>query len=615
MQIILDSSFFTSIILLLFLTLCFFTIIYFLVASLERKQVIKEKILKHKIRRNFFYCVIGLLVGSISFILVFVLNILGGAYISTIFIALTLVFALLASPIIFYAGAIPMMLANIAFNVHSWSVQAILFPIIAIIISGFMLFVLEWFKLKKMHHLIYGYLLVSILNILIALFMTSTAMYLANVIDIIVNYFVALILFYIGNYIKNLIASSYSLQQSIIYENIHFIKASFAKNAIDNFIKNNNVETGFVFIFSFLGIDKVPIESGNAASHIIKANILNRLVNLFKGSDVIFFKTTTNKFAAFMKVDRNNINLIEMYKNNQHISRDETDALKLLSEQLKLIPNDIIYNDRNYQILTFADVSIYGVHSCDINYLVSTCERIMEQINVYQGYNNIQVFNPNEDEEVNNRANEIAVLKNYIQPNEVNILIEAVTPITPINKTLYEIRANIFKRLLFTKEQIYDIGNKRNIRVIIMKYISANGLNVYSQLSGTEIKNSKLIIDYPLYEIEREKFSATALYKKIQSYNVDPKQIVINLNFKYNYLLSNNLINNINRLKTMGFSFCISKVNEQTLPSVIKIKPEYVSLSLPKFNGYNTEKNEILNYLAIQIKFLKEQNITTILLH
>ena len=466
-----------------------------------------------------------------------------------------------------------------------------------------------------MHHLIYGYLIVSALNILIALFMTPTALYLANVIDIIVNYFVALLLFYIGSYIKNLIVSSYSLQQSIIYENVHFIKASFANAAIDNFIKDKNVETGFCFIFSFLGIDKVPIESGNAASHIIKANILNRLVNLFKDKDVIFFKTPTNKFAAFMKVNRNEIDLIDMYKNNRHISRSEDDALKLLSDQLKLIPNDIIYNDRNYQILTFADVSIYGIHSCDVNYLVSTCERIMEQINVYQGYNNIQVFNPNEDEEINNRVNEIAILKNYIQPNEVNVLVDEVTSLTPLNETLYEIRANIFKRLLFTKEKIYNIGNKQNVKVIIMKHISANGLNAYSQFSATKMKNSKLIIDYPLVEIEREKFSATGLYKKIQSYNVDPKQIVINLNFKSNIILSNNLIDNIARLRTMGFTFCISKVNEQTLPSVVKIKPKYVSLSVPKFSGYNSGKDNILNYLAIQTKFLKQQNITTILLH
>jgi len=78
---------------------------------------------------------------------------------------------------------------------------------------------------------------------------------------------------------------------------------------------------------------------------------------------------------------------------------------------------------------------------------------------------------------------------------------------------------------------------------------------------------------------------------------------------------SNNLIDNIARLRTMGFTFCISKVNEQTLPSVVKIKPKYVSLSVPKFSGYNSGKDNILNYLAIQTKFLKQQNITTILLH
>ncbi len=358
-------------------------------------------------------------------------------------------------------------------------------------------------------------------------------------------------------------------RQNDFEKNNYFFKPYLQDMITVDYFKNNKKEYGAVITFE-------TITESNLEKKYIMEFIVEKINEFY--DDVLFFQTNQKSYSCLFYFKQNEINLKTIYSNNFALKRDDKDLFNKLN-----IINEVI---EGVEIKFY--ISIYGIDSSDIKFLLQKNEflQINEQNINYK--NNVVVYN------------EKIFYKYFF---DKNLLLEFLKEnVLKINyKTRNTPQKNIFLDYDFSiskqnkeKEKKINFDNETNF-YFLMRYIF---LNVINKFLSEEKEYDKLILNIPYLWIKE---NIEYFENRINGLKIESK-IIININLvnvDLTLLETKDFLKKISSL----YSLSIYDFNEKDFKELLLIEPSFFS-----FDSFSKIENMKINDEISRERILKKQN-------
>ncbi len=358
-------------------------------------------------------------------------------------------------------------------------------------------------------------------------------------------------------------------RQNDFEKNNYFFKPYLQDMITVDYFKNNKKEYGAVITFE-------TITESNLEKKYIMEFIVEKINEFY--DDVLFFQTNQKSYSCLFYFKQNEINLKTIYSNNFVLKRDDKDLFNKLN-----IINEVI---EGAEIKFY--VSIYGIDSSDIKFLLQKNEflQINEQNINYK--NNVVVYN------------EKIFYKYFF---DKNLLLEFLKEnVLKINyKTRSTPQKNIFLDYDFSilkqnkeKEKKINFDKETNF-YFLMRYVF---LNVINKFLSEEKEYDKLILNIPYLWIKE---NIEYFENRINGLKIENK-IIININLvnvDLTLLETKDFLKKISSL----YSLSIYDFNEKDFKELLLIEPSFFS-----FDSFSKIENMKINDEISRERILKKQN-------
>ncbi len=200
------------------------------------------------------------------------------------------------------------------------------------------------------------------------------------------------------------------------YIDKYYLIPTVFEQYFNDFIKTNNCSQALVVSIVLEGTDSQ------------KSLALSKIHSLFENDKSLLFKSTYGTYGFVLTGNKYFIsNLQKSCLGNKTISRLDDDNLKSLETQLKKI------NLSNFKLLAY--VSIYGVHSCNVDSLLKRNHYLIKHDNFEPKQNIIQVFNTDITTQDIKDEISFATLNQRANLNDINVELELIKMTK--SKTMY----------------------------------------------------------------------------------------------------------------------------------------------------------------------------------
>lgn len=638
------SDFFLIVLLSVLFSIAMSVLIHFLSTTISKKIFSFKNI--GYIKQIFIYQAIGMVLSAAVIPLFYYVNniINSNFYLVSMQVIVFLVVGIFVSHWIMI-GTIPtFIISNILYLIYEGNdnpllsfVYLIIFYFLSYIFALISNVFLKRSELKKSksNKIYWLFIIWPIVSLILFSIVRFTAFFIINAsmtqwsvifVNILVNWLLFLASVAVASLIKRILDNTFTLKESIMYDNEIFVNSGYSKNAFNNHVRNNKIRTGLFITFEFKLTNDVYTENRDVLKLLIE-NLKNFLKkdfntpiektnkkvkkNLKKIQHMFFFKTKWNEYGFFYEINANELNLIKSYENNFSIDRDRNDFFNLLEEKFKdFSSKPVIFKDKEYYFETSCFVSIYGMHSNDFEKLVEYNQKLKSHWVSKKYKNNIKVFNFKDIDDSSNKTDFKKVKENYtLDKSYININ----------SVKAKKINSNITKPLLipgviWIDEQIYDfkdIYNKISSEedlTLILRNFALRTLKLSERLiseNKQKYSHHNIVINYPILELAKRSFSVKNLVKKINGFDISKSKLIFNLDFNNLEsiddleLFIKNLRDLNNELNVSYFNINKSfgdnkKIYDILSPSKIKFSPNFI------FINDENEENKL-----IQKKFKK----------
>lgn len=568
-----------------------FVILYFLIKNISYKLLSFKNI--NYTRKIILHIFLGGLFSCICPILLFV-----GSSINSPYSILTQVFALTAFSLftstISIVGILPAFIISNIFLVDDPTYKWLFFVLVVYFISCCFVFIIRFFfenniKTVIMASPIYFGMLIAMVSI----FYRGDE-FTSFTINMIISFILFYLLYWISLSLTNIIDNTYHLRQSVQYDDDYFIKSSYAFMAFEDYLLKNRINIGTMITFDILGIERIIAIEGKDFAEKIEKKFISYLVHSF-GEDTFYFKTTKNKYAIFKNNYNCSIDLNLSIIGNNKRERFCNDFLYGFQKKIDELPKGVDYNNKNYELNIVGFVSLYGIHSSNFVELINNNEIIKETWNKEVEFNSLQLYETHKNEYVN-EYNDLMLLDKKIKLDSFNLKLVEIfggNNIENMNNNFLFVSCSSLKNGIFSKDFLYyKYKNNTNDLSLIMRNFAWRSLVLFSKyLENKKQKNNhKLIIDYPIFELKKDRFTNYIFLTKIRKNNINPNDLIINFNVIGISKLEDNIFNKIKLLKKEGINISFDHVDENNLNLIKQIKPDFVLLN------NNCSSNNIVFY-------------------
>ena len=337
-----------------------------------------------------------------------------------------------------------------------------------------------------------------------------------------------------------------NLENSITKDSMSFYKIALYKEKLLYYISDNNVEVGALALFEFTPEILKSIDKDSLLEYLQK-----ELSKKYK--NIIFLRVYSKTQAFFISFPKSEIDLETISQNNNRTNRTK-DILSGVDEFI----NSINFNGKKINI----GVSLFGIHSSDIDNLSLLSNNLLEKVKRKEKiqlltYSYRKVYETIEEKEIISRfLHDNFKVKFYEYPNKDKIFY-----------TEYKInyQDNLYKNINFN-----DLSLNENR--VIGRYLSLLSIKkFYSESNKSEVK---LIINYPIEFLVKEKINISRFINKIEKYT-SAKNIIIGIDLKKNEI-NDRLIENIDKLQENNFSIAILNADKKNQNIYKNLMPKYI---------------------------------------
>lgn len=429
-------------------------------------------------------------------------------------------------------------------------------------------------------------------------------------VNILINWLLFLMLVAIGSLVKKILDNTFTLKESIMYDNEIFVNNGYSKTAFDNYVRNNKVRMGLFITFEFKLTNDIYTENRDVLKLLIE-NLKNFLKNNFNDIGIknninlkknkknnnlkhlFFFKTKWNEYGLFYEINKEDLNLEKSYQNNYEIDRDKKDLFYLLSEKIKSFSSvPIIFKEKEYYFETSCFVSIYGMHSNNFEKLVEYNQKLKSHWMSKQYKNNIKILNFKDIDDSINKVDFKKIKESYKLEKGYISLNSIKSKKTNSNKSKFLLVPGIIwvDKQIYSFEDIYNKITSLDDLTLILRNFAYRTLKLSEKLINENIEKYNkysIVINYPIFELAKKSFSIKNLITKIENTNLNKSKLIFNFDFQKLDTVDDLelFIKNLKRLKkelnisfsNVDYQFNSTKKNYDILsPNKIKFIPNYV---------------------------------------
>lgn len=429
-------------------------------------------------------------------------------------------------------------------------------------------------------------------------------------VNILVNWLLFLMLVAIGSLVKKILDNTFTLKESIMYDNEIFVNNGYSKTAFDNYVRNNKVRMGLFITFEFKLTNDIYTENRDVLKLLIE-NLKNFLKNNFNDIGIknninlkknkknnnlkhlFFFKTKWNEYGFFYEINKEDLNLEKSYQNNYEIDRDKKDLFYLLSEKIKSFSSvPIIFKEKEYYFETSCFVSIYGMHSNNFEKLVEYNQKLKSHWMSKQYKNNIKILNFKDIDDSINKVDFKKIKESYKLEKGYISLNSIKSKKTNSNKSKFLLVPGIIwvDKQIYSFEDIYNKITSLDDLTLILRNFAYRTLKLSEKLINENIEKYNkysIVINYPIFELAKKSFSIKNLITKIENTNLNKSKLIFNFDFQKLDTVDDLelFIKNLKKLKkelnisfsNVDYQFNSTKKNYDILsPNKIKFIPNYV---------------------------------------
>ncbi len=439
-------------------------------------------------------------------------------------------------PIIFLITSI----TNLYFVNYSFVLISSLL-IISTIVYIFFIYLIERFEKNNFKKVFFSFvvlLLINYFNILILYFKNFN-----NVNDF--NYYLTIFLpfiFYLTTFSFFLVflfifqvihTNISSLEKFSIKDNISFYKIALYKEKLINYIKDNNIEIGALVIFEI---------TKEVQKNIDKEFILEffRQEIEKKYDNAIFLRFYSKKYAFFIPLKKNEVDLNTIYGNNFRINRSK-DVFTNISE----VVESIEFNQKKINL----GIALYGIHSYNIDELSFNANFVLNK-NILKNDRYLSVY----DYRLNFQTiKEKEIIERFLADEMYFSFFKTIED----SETYY-----IEYRNKFTKEIVnFNFFNNEE-KKIIMRYLAIQSIKEFY----SKRKNKKLIINYSTDFVNEEKVNIKRFIEKLNKYS-NAEDILIGLEIKDDFEFKENFYDNLKEFNKNNIKivFFVKNLEKKTL--------------------------------------------------
>lgn len=329
----------------------------------------------------------------------------------------------------------------------------------------------------------------------------------------------SLFFFAICKWLNKMFSNITSMSKKAIYTDTHFIIPSLLNERFNEFVKNNN-NTKQIMVFTLESKDL-----NNPQTIDLFAQELNKAL---WEEHVLFIKTSNDKFGFVIADDKCYLSNIELSsKGNMFKKRIDLDPLSKIERILEKIPTEYTINGKTVKAEVKYYLSIYGIHSYDIDELLSFNQFMINNEDL-QKSNLIKIFNSNMINHITNDKISYAALTQQINLNEIDVELEEIH-IKNTRQTYVCPRFYWTRKLTCDVESIMSEFDKQTANTLL-RCLAVRSIELYER---SEFKNkNKLIIYYPIDELTSSFFSAANIIKKLRLYGLSQKNVIFSFSCK-----------------------------------------------------------------------------------
>lgn len=346
--------------------------------------------------------------------------------------------------------------------------------------------------------------LASLLIIILSSINQDTAYYATiAIISILATVFYYAVIRYINKWLTHM--STMARQGAYIDK--HYLVPSALEQYFAEFINKNNVSQALVVSLIIYTSDK----------H--KATVLDNIYNTFKSDNTLFFKSNFDTYGLILTGSNYHItNLNKAYLGNQLDSRKNNDTLAFLEEKLCSL------NNKKTKIKAY--VSVYGVHSCNLEELLQNNNFFYKNDTLTRHHNTIQLFNTNiiNQQIIDNIS--YATLEQKIDLKDIDVELELLR--FKKDKHIYVCPRYYWPKMLTCNSQTIMQQFEPSVASTLLRSLAIKSLEKYA--NNEEYKQYPLLIYYPINQLNSGSWFATNLIKRIRLFGVDPRNVILSFN-------------------------------------------------------------------------------------
>lgn len=288
------------------------------------------------------------------------------------------------------------------------------------------------------------------------------------------------------------------------YIDKYYLIPTVFEQYFNDFIKTNNCSQALVVSIVLEGTDSQ------------KSLVLSKIHSLFENDKSLLFKSTYGTYGFVLTGNKYLIsNLQKTCLGNKTISRLDDDNLKSLETQLKKI------NLSNFKLLAY--VSIYGVHSCNVDSLLKRNHYLIKHDNFEPKQNIIQVFNTDITTQDIKDEISFATLSQRANLNDINVELELIKMTK--SKTMYACPRFYWAKMLTCNIDAIMSKFESSVANTLLRHLAIKSLEAYA--NNEHYHKYPLLLYYPVDQLNTNTWSSPNLIKKIKMFGINNKNIIL----------------------------------------------------------------------------------------
>ncbi len=412
--------------------------------------------------------------------------------------------------------------------------------------------------------------------------------------------------------ITNFVASYKTVLRSGNYAEPNIYNQNYGILKINEMIKNNQFNFGFVITIKCLNEPEIVAQYGLSALYKIKKTWNQLFIKHFPFANSLQFINENHDYCFFVGFQHQASwpDLNSLYAMNQNQTTDNA-ALNQFRDYFLSVAHQVIYNNTSINLKLKSFLALYNLHSCKIKDLLAFNQE------TYLAYHHdnavpVMVYDPSHSYNPYANFDQAQSLESFLNESQFDVKLIPVVKYPNQSSSIYQTELLNLGLLLFNKQEIYDAGASVHLTGLLKQYLA---IQIFQKVNTLHLNQNQpdfqIIIDYDWSILNVKSLNIHRYLTILANYNLQPNQVILNLDLQDlndNSYSSVFISRSLHLFRQNDIKIAFSNINEQTILRLSDFWPDYAYFDKQQLNS----NQNLAPYYACLCDYLESKKVEII---